>query len=377
MNLTDVDDKIIEKLHGKSIDELTTPLFEVFKADLESLEIELPRFVKATESIKAMEKLIERIWQKGLAYERDGSIYLSVAKYAEQYKYGELQNIDPAKLEATGRVDSDEYDKDSPQDFALWKARKEGEPSWEIGVAGKRFVGRPGWHIECSAMSEEALGAEFDIHTGGVDLVFPHHENEIAQTRAATGKLLARFWVHSEFLSVDGAKMSKRLGNLITLDEVREKGFDPLDLRYLFLQSHYRSKQNFTWEALSGAAAARAKLQEMYSQQSSAGAASVEQLLVKLQDDLDTPGALAFLWDNIRNKSDQKMFMEGVEEILQIGITQQLEIPSEIQELVQRRNAARESGDFQASDRVREEIESKGYSVEDTPEGPRVVRKLN
>ena len=257
MNVTDVEDKIIAKLAGRSLEEFTEGFFVALKADLAALGIEEPIWIRATEkrSIVKMGELIAKIMERGYAYERDGSIYLSIEKYTADFPYGLFQKIDPAKLQATGRVDADEYDKDSPQDFALWKAKKAGEPSWTISVGGETYEGRPGWHIECSAMTELELGEEFDIHLGGVDLQFPHHENEVAQSRAAHGKLLARYWLHGEMLFVEGQKMSKSLGNLVTLDEIREKGYDPLDLRYLFLQAHYRSKQNFTWEALRGAAA--------------------------------------------------------------------------------------------------------------------------
>lgn len=379
MNVTDVEDKIIAKVGGHSLEEFTEGFFTALKVDMAELGIENPTWIRATEgrSIKKMGELIAEIIERGYAYAREGSIYLSIERYTVDFPYGLFQKINPEKLQVTGRVDADEYDKDSPQDFALWKAKKTGEPSWTISVGGKTYEGRPGWHIECSAMTELELGEEFDIHLGGTDLQFPHHENEVAQSRAAHGKLLARYWLHGEMLFVDGEKMSKSLGNLITLDEVTERGYDPLDLRYLFLQAHYRSKQNFTWEALRGAAAARAKLRELALRQSGGDEAEAERFRELLAGDLATPAALAYLWERLGEGSGHRPLAEAAEEAFGLGLLEAapIEVPEAVQRLVEQREAARREKNFSGSDRLRDEIAAAGWQVEDTSEGPRLTRR--
>ena len=225
-------------------------------------------------------------------------------------------------------------------------------------------------------MTELELGEEFDIHVGGVDLLFPHHENEVAQSRAATGKLLARYWIHGEMLFVEGRKMSKSLGNLVILDEIRERGFEPLDLRYLFLQAHYRSKQNFTWEALKGAAAARQKLQRVYGEAAEGEPGELEEFQARLGDDLDTPRALAYVWERV-NGGASRGFLREVEKVLDLGLGEELDIPGEIQQLLQQREGERRKGDFETADALRDRIQGLGFQVDDTPEGPRVGRRLD
>ncbi|MEM2121295.1 MAG: cysteine--tRNA ligase [Candidatus Woesearchaeota archaeon] len=252
MNITDVDDKTIRdsKKEGISLKEFTERYTKYFLEDLQTMNIQMPDVMpKATEHIREMIDLIKKLIEKGYAYKaEDNSIYFSISKFKD---YGKLSHIKLENLKAGVRINTDEYTKENVQDFALWKAYSEedGDVFWETEL-GK---GRPGWHIECSAMSMKYLGETFDIHTGGVDLIFPHHENEIAQSEGATGKEFVRYWIHSEFLLVDGKKMSKSLGNFYTLRDVLNMGYKPMAIRYLLLSAHYKQQLNFTFEALKSA----------------------------------------------------------------------------------------------------------------------------
>src|SRR5580698_2755224 len=250
MNITDVEDKIIRNAaaHHQSIFEYTAQYEQAFLEDMRTLRLEQPeRLAKATDHIQEMVQAIEKLDQRGFTYTSDGSVYYRIANFPT---YGKLSHNDFSGIRAGARVDVDEYDKADARDFVLWKAQKEGEPGWDEGI-GK---GRPGWHIECSVMSMEYLGETLDIHTGGVDLIFPHHENEIAQSEALTGKQFVRYWLHSEHLSVDGQKMSKSLGNFYTRRDLEAKGFAPEAVRYLLASTPYRKKLNFTFDGLRGAA---------------------------------------------------------------------------------------------------------------------------
>ncbi len=258
MNITDVDDKTIARSleTGASLQDYTARYTEAFFGDLETLRvIPAAHYPRATDHIAEMVTLIERLIERGMAYEQDGSVYFRVSAFPE---YGKLSGLDATRLRSTGRVQGDAYDKEDVRDFALWKAAKEGEPSWDAPFG----AGRPGWHIECSAMSMKYLGTTFDIHVGGVDLMFPHHENEIAQSVGATGEPFARNWMHCDHLIVDGAKMSKSLGNQYTLRELIDAGHDPVAIRYLLASVHYRKKLNFTFEALAQAKAAVTRWRE-------------------------------------------------------------------------------------------------------------------
>lgn len=279
MNVTDVDDKLIKKANGsrEKLTEITRMYENYFLECLRKLNIELPDHLpRATEHIPEMVKLVQRLLDKGVAYlGNDGTIYYDISKFPE---YGKLSKLKLQLLKAGARVSSDEYGKEEASDFALWKAWKpeDGEIFWEpefiINGERIRIRGRPGWHIECSSMSIKYLGESFEIHSGGVDLIFPHHENEIAQSEAATGKPFVKYWVHHEFLLVNGNKMSKSLGNIITLRDVEERGVSPLALRYFYFTSHYKDLLNFTWEALQAAEAGLARIQNFY-----------ENLLLELQ----------------------------------------------------------------------------------------------
>ena len=259
MNITDVDDKTIAGAarSGETLADYTARFTEAFFDDLKALRIRpAAHYPRATEHIEEMAALVEVLLAKGLAYEQDGSFYFRVGAFPD---YGKLSRLDPAQLRATERVEGDEYGKEEARDFALWKAAKEGEPAWDTALGS----GRPGWHLECSALSMKYLGETFDLHLGGVDLIFPHHENEIAQSAGATGRALARYWLHCAHLIVDGTKMSKSLGNQYTLRDLTDAGHDPLAIRYLLASVHYRKRLNFTFAALEQAKAATARLAEL------------------------------------------------------------------------------------------------------------------
>jgi cysteinyl-tRNA synthetase len=259
MNITDVDDKTIQGANaaGLSLDEYTAPFIRSFLADVDSLHLErVERYPRATEHIAEILALIGRLVAAGAAYESDGSVFFSIARDPD---YGRLSGFDLEQGQRGERVASDEYGKEDVRDFVLWKAAKPGEPAWESPWG----PGRPGWHIECSAMSMKYLGETFDVHSGGVDLIFPHHENEIAQSESATGRTFVRTWLHSEHLLVDGQKMSKSLGNQYTWRDLQARGVSARALRYLFLSVHYRQKLNFTFAALEGAAGALRRIDEM------------------------------------------------------------------------------------------------------------------
>src|SRR5436305_1450791 len=259
MNLTDVDDKTILGAHqaGVSLPESTEPFTRTFLRVLATLHIgRVEHFPTATEHVPQMIRLIETLVAKGYAYVSDGSVFFGIAKDPD---YGRLSGFDLDQARRGERVASDEYGKEDVRDFVLWKAVKPGEPAWDSPWG----PGRPGWHVECSAMSMEILGETFDLHCGGVDLIFPHHENEIAQSESATGKPFVRTWLHSEHLLVDGQKMSKSLGNQYTLPDLLARGLSARALRYLFLSVHYRQKLNFTFESLDGAAGALRRVDEM------------------------------------------------------------------------------------------------------------------
>ena len=309
MNLTDVDDKTIEGAAraGVSLAEYTRPFIDTFFADLATLHVEpAERYPRATEHIAEMIALVERLVANGHAYEREGSIFFRIASDED---YGRLSGIDLAQVRRGERVASDEYDKEDLRDFGLWKAAKPGEPSWESPWG----PGRPGWHIECSAMSMKYLGETFDLHCGGVDNVFPHHENEIAQSESATGRPFVRTWLHAEHLIVDGEKMSKSLGNQFTLGDLLARGCDPRAVRYLFVSVHYRQKLNFTFESLAAAAAALRRVDEMRFRLAHAAEAGEpdaglgeavarleEEFTAALADDLNVSAALGAVFRLVR-----------------------------------------------------------------------------
>ncbi|MDO8618829.1 MAG: cysteine--tRNA ligase [Candidatus Daviesbacteria bacterium] len=389
-NITDIDDKIVKaaKEKNETIDVLTKEYINAFFKDLDELNVlSVNVNPKATEHIGHMVKYIEELISKGLGYiEQDGSVYFDISKFPD---YGKLSQIDKRQLLTGTRILSDEYSKDNVQDFALWKAVNPDEIGWD-SPWGR---GRPGWHIECSVMSQEYLGQTFDIHTGGIDLLFPHHENEIAQSEGKTAHKFVNYFVHGEHMLVDGQKMSKSLNNFYTLKDIKEKGFDPLALRYLFLTAHYRDKLNFTWESLSGAQNALNNLKGIIRgwyedsgllEQSNLDSNPFWQRFVEAaKNDLNMPQAVGALWDMVHSSEPISMKAKTIlemDKILGLGLDKylgkQLEVPAEVIKLVNTRETVRKSGDFTESDKLRGQISKLGYEVEDTASGP-VVKKLN
>src|SRR5437588_5274184 len=309
MNITDVDDKIIRNSAqaGVGVQQYTAKYEKAFLEDAAALNIEQPELVRATEHIDEMAEFIARLVEKGLAYRTDdGSYYFRIAKFPA---YGKLSKRDFAGMEDGARVDVDEYEKDNARDFALWKAPKPGEAFWDTPIGR----GRPGWHIECSVMSMEALGETFDLHAGGEDLIFPHHENEIAQSESLTGKTFANFWFHARFLLVEGEKMSKSLGNFFTPRDLVLKGHKPSSIRYLLTSVPYRNQLNFTWDGLHQAATSVDRLRNFRLRLSTGhfpegtnqtmsdlAKETIERMRAGLQDDLNTAQAQGAIFEMVR-----------------------------------------------------------------------------
>lgn len=379
MNITDIDDKIIKgaKEKGLPIDEFSKPYEQAFFKDLEKLNIKSANvYPKATEHIGHMVKYIEELIKKGLAYvEKDGSVYFDISKFSD---YGRLSGIEKRELKSGTRILSDEYSKDDVQDFALWKS----VGLDEVGYGSPWGKGRPGWHIECSVMSQEYLGQTFDIHAGGVDLLFPHHENEIAQSEGKTSHKFVNFFVEGEHLLVSGQKMAKSAGNFYKLQDLEDKGFDLLSFRYLCLTAHYRDKLNFTWESLQSSQNALHNLREIIRDwdDPKIGCAQYEQDFVRaINNDLGMPQALAILWDMVRSdyptSAKAKTLLE-MDKILGLKLDEYLgkkiRVPENVMKLVNEREMVRKSGNFKESDKQRLAIKKLGFEVEDTSSGPKV-----
>jgi cysteinyl-tRNA synthetase len=401
MNITDVDDRIIQQAvaAGKSLDEYTEVYTQAFLDDAATLRLERPEhLVRATRHIEDMAEAIKRLSDKSFTYESEGSIYFRIAKFPE---YGKLSHTDFGGIRAGARVDTDRYDKENARDFALWKAPKEGEPRWETVIG----PGRPGWHIECSVMAMKYLGETLDIHGGGIDLTFPHHENEIAQSEALTGKPFARYWLHSEHLIVEGQTMSKSLGNFFTLRDLLEQGFAPEAVRYLLASVPYRKKLNFTMDSLRSAETAIERLRNFklrLETEKFAGGEN-EALLLRtreanlrfeesLDDDLNTAEGLASAFEFVRDANsamDGGEFRAGntaaaldflarfdsVFDVLRPSRREAGIADAEVEALIAERNRARKAKDFARSDEIRAELLERGVVLEDTKEGTRWKRK--
>jgi cysteinyl-tRNA synthetase len=387
MNITDIEDKIIKRANELKVDyhEITKKYEDAFLADLAALNIEKPeRMPRATEEIEPMIALVQTLIDKEIAYKsEDGSIYFAVKKFKD---YGKLAHLDLSGMKEGVRVDNDEYDKENAQDFALWKAKKEGEPSWPAPFG----EGRPGWHMECSAMSMKYLGETLDLHAGAVDLVFPHHENEIAQSEAATGKEFVKHWFHAEHLMVNGQKMSKSLGNIYTLEEISKKyKVEPLAFRMLAAMSHYREKLNFTDESIVMAQNTLNNLRDFLSrvrQFENIDDKNINKLISEytvkfteaLDDDLNMPKAVAvisglvkelnnFFAQNHSYPSRDKVldFFIGVDRVLGLNLAKAEVFPANAEKLFDEYKTARAAKDFETSDRIREELKSLGFIAED------------
>ncbi|MBX4187532.1 MAG: cysteine--tRNA ligase [Candidatus Doudnabacteria bacterium] len=388
MNITDVDDKTIRKSQSEKIPlkEITEKYTKFFLEDLNRVNILIPeKLPKATEEISGIVELIKILLEKGVAYKtKDGDIYFAISKYPN---YGKLAQVDLSNLKqnAGGRLNNaDEYEKEDARDFALWKAYQpeDGDVFWETEL-GK---GRPGWHVECSVMSAKYLGQPFDIHMGGVDLIFPHHTNEIAQSEAAYDKPLANYWIHSEHLLVDEEKMAKSKNNFYTSKDILDHGNDLMGFRYLIVSSNYRSKLNFTWESLKGAQNA---LNNLYTQISIYDPAKnglpefERQFMAAVNDDLNTPKALAVVWDMINSDEDSGEKLASLfkfDQVLGLKIKEVWEaakaVPDTVLELAKQRDQARNEKDFAKSDELRIAIESNGFLVEDSPDGTKLKKKF-
>ena len=401
MNITDVDDKIIRNAvaQGKTLADYTAVYTQAFLDDCAILRLERPeRLVRATEHIGDMVTAIARLGESQHTYTSEGSVYFRIASFPE---YGKLSHNDFRGNLAGARVDVDTYDKADARDFALWKATKAGEPFWE-GVLGP---GRPGWHIECSVMAIKYLGETLDLHAGGIDLVFPHHENEIAQSESLTGKPFARFWVHAEFLLVEGQKMSKSLGNFFTLRDILGLGYTPESIRYLLASVPYRKSLNFTFDGLKSAATAIDRLRNFKLRLetdrlpegsgevwASRTAAAKEAFRNALDDDLNTAEALAAVFEYLRDANtamDAGEFHAGnaaaalallatFDEVFDVlkpsGETGQWS-DAEIEALVAERNAAKKARNFARADEIRAQLSENGILLEDTKSGVRWKRK--
>jgi cysteinyl-tRNA synthetase len=401
MNITDVDDKIIRDAAaaGVGIDELTEGHTRTFLADLVALGIPEPDVMpRATAHIGDMVRLIETLLEKGNAYQaEDGSVFFRIASWP---RYGRLSRIDPERLRPGERVADDEYSKDDIRDFALWKAAKPGEPSWSTPVGD----GRPGWHIECSAMSMRYLGESFDLHTGGVDLVFPHHEDEIAQSEAATGVTFVRTWLHCAHLQLGGQKMAKRVGNLSRPAELYERGVSPQALRYALMATHYRSPLEFSDESLTAATGAVERLRTvLLALQAYHGDGPDDPALpgvltdarvafaAALADDLNISAALGAVFELVRDLNGRlaqrtlstadaqtaAAALLDLDQVLGVMAQPQDSLPDALAALLQARAEARAARDWARSDELRAELAEAGVLVEDTPDGQRWRRGLN
>jgi len=401
MNLTDVDDKTIRGAleAGVSLQEFTRPFIDAFFDDLARLNIQPAEFYPAaTDHVPEMIALIEKLFERGLAYQTDdGSIYFNVAKFKD---YGKLSRLDRANLQVGSRVAQDEYEKENYGDFALWKGwdENDGDVVWD-SPWGR---GRPGWHLECSAMSMKYLGETFDLHTGGIDNLFPHHENEIAQTEGATGKPFVRYWMHCAHLQVNGEKMSKSLGNFFTLRDLLEKGWSGREIRYVLINGHYRQPLNFTFKALDAARSSLARIDGCVDALSelagttaagavpAAVAKTLEDFTAAVNADPGMPEAFAALFALVRESNSlmSRQELTPAEATATLGVFDKMDsvmglvrfgrqakeaaVPAEIEALLEERAAARAAKDWASSDRIRDQIAALGWEVRDSKKGQKV-----
>ncbi|HWX23253.1 MAG TPA: cysteine--tRNA ligase [Candidatus Binatia bacterium] len=403
MNITDVEDKIIKRVRetNTTLRDFTGQFEAAFFEDLKTLNCRMPHQTPhATEHIADIIALIEKLITRGLAYKApDGSVYFSIEKYRSAgCQYGQLLKLNFEEMRVGERVRSDEYAKEAVADFALWKTRtpEDGTVFWPSPWG----EGRPGWHIECSAMSMKLLGASFDLHLGGEDLVFPHHEDEIAQSEGARlqrpGQPFVKYWMHGAHLMVEGKKMAKSLGNYFTTRDLLAKGFSGREIRYLLLTAHYRETFNFTLDGLQSARLSLARIDECLSKlrevagtaKAKEDASVVQRFSDCMDDDLNVSGAWGAVFDWVRD-SNRRLAetsmdapaaaaalatWDGIDSVLGIGAAPDLEVPAEITALLEGRQAARKAKDFKRADAIREELKTKGWLIEDTPKGARVKK---
>jgi cysteinyl-tRNA synthetase len=383
MNITDIDDKTIAAGKGKmaKFKKLTKKYEEIFWQDWKRLNIEKPEETpRATEHIEQIVAFVSDLLRKGFAYKGgDGSIYFAIDKFKD---YGKLSRLDKSGIKSGTRVSQDAYSKDNPADFVLWKTWNpdDGEVFWETEL-GK---GRPGWHIECSAMSGDKIKGTIDIHAGAVDLIFPHHENEIAQSEARSGGKFVNFWLHAEHLLVDGKKMSKSLGNFYTLKDIEAKSYSPLDFRYLCLSAHWRDKLNFTWDSLVAAKNTLNRAKKIINESANGGKVNEEyrqKFKLALENDLNMPEALAVFWRLLRDEhvseGDKRKTALDFDRVLGLYLDKEDEvnIPGEVKKLVSDRKIAREKKNFAQADELRDQINKHGYIVEDSEGRTKIYKK--
>jgi cysteinyl-tRNA synthetase len=401
MNITDIDDKIINRAleTGQDIKAYTAPFTEAFFEDCARLRIEKPdEITPATDYIPQMIDLVSRLLDKGYAYREGDSIYYRISRFPT---YGRLSKLEKRDLKIGARIDADEYEKEEPRDFVLWKAPKnDKEPRWKAPFGD----GRPGWHLECSAMALNLLGETIDIHCGAVDLIFPHHENEIAQSEAVTDRPFVRFFVHGEHLLVEGEKMAKSKGNFFTLRDLLERGYDPLSIRFALVSVSYRKQMNFAFDALATAQASLQRIKEFMfrlnttkltpgvnAEIASVVSEAVREFEDALDDDLNTARALAAVFDLVRkcntamsegaiHEDDRRQileFLNKVDERLAIipPMEQLVQNDQEVEALIAQRNEARRNRDFGLADKIRQQLFDLGVTIEDTREGTKWRRK--
>ena len=391
MNITDIDDKTIRKANELQLplNEVTQKYIDAFNEDMHALNIlAADVYPRATDHIPEMVSLIDTLLEKGFAYKKDGSVYFSIARFRN---YGRLANIDQDSLKPGMALELDEYDKEAAQDFVLWKGKKPDEPAWPAPFG----QGRPGWHIECSAMSMKYLGPHFDIHMGGVDNIFPHHENEIAQSECANGQTFVNYWLHCQHLVVDNKKMSKSAGNFYTLRDLLQRGHDPLAIRYLLISSHYRKLLNFSFASLEMASQALNRIKNFVFALKNVPTAGPENPEIKelinasqnafrenLADDFNISGALGVLFDfiyqvnlkmNAVTQADALLILKHMEKLdLVLGILPEQEsadLEAVIADKIARRERARKNKDFTLADAIRGELKNQGITLLDTPAG--------
>lgn len=379
VNITDVDDKTIKESvdGGKSLKDFTSKYEKAFFDDEKSLNIKKAwKYPKATLHIKEMVGIISKLLDKGIAYKADDGIYFNVKRFKN---YGKLSKVDLKELKSGVRIASDEYDKENVQDFALWKFwdANDGKVFWDLGI-GK---GRPGWHIECSAMSSKYLGQPFDIHTGGVDLIFPHHENEIAQSEACCGKKFVNYWLHNEWMMVNGKKMSKSSGNYFTVRDIVDKGFDVLGLRYFYLTGQYRTQLDFTIENLKNAENSLHRLRRIVGDLKDDGKVNTEYLKKfekAMDDDLDSVKGLQVLWALVRASGvDGKVgAVRKMDSVLGLDLfkKEMVDVPADVMKMVRAREVARREKDWAKADKLRASINEKGFKVDDGDGGSEVSK---
>jgi cysteinyl-tRNA synthetase len=421
MNITNIDDKTIRdsavgsdawlpemgRQTNDPMDNLrkfTEYYRKAFLEDIKKLGINLKDFYKmpkATEYIVQMQDLVRKIVEKGFGYIANGSVYFDISKWRQVDIYGKLYRIDFEKFKEGSRIDSDSYEREEASDFAIWKSRKPGEPYWEFRLNGINCDGRPGWHLECSVMEREILGLPFDIHTGGVDLKFPHHEDEIAQSKSGYGIEPTAFWCHNEFLLVEGKKMSKSLGNFFTLRDLIARGVDPLDVRYLMFSTHYSTQLNFTFDGLNAARKARARIQDYIYDLFEISTpkpsfvdikALKDSIFTDMGYDLQIPKALATLFEFVNEHPAKEFGQEDANKMLKLfrqlnkifGVWQLsqrpkevIEIPEEVIKLARERFEARKAKNFEKADLLREKINQLGFNILDTKENYVLEPKKN